>query len=132
MTPPFMEHPSGDFKSAVDAMADAIRRLRALPAWNDWITFCAQGMGHDEDSDSQAEIRLRRDELALDEPIDMDAVTRHSGVPRSSLTKAGDNYSVAKATPADASRILDAIFRHCLGIRPHADEGDDYAIGAEW
>ena len=62
---PFMEHPTGDFNSAVDAMADAIKRLRALPEWNDWITFCAQGAGHDEDSDHLAEIRMRRDELEL-------------------------------------------------------------------
>jgi hypothetical protein len=28
--------------------------------------------------------------------------------------------------------ILDAIFRHHFGIRPFPDEGDDYAVGAEW
>jgi len=66
---PFMEHPTGDFKSAVDAMADAIKRLRALPEWNDWITFCAQGMGHDEDSEQHAEIRMRRDELQLESQL---------------------------------------------------------------
>ena len=27
---------------------------------------------------------------------------------------------------------LDAIFRHHFGLRPFADEGDDYAVGAEW
>ncbi len=27
---------------------------------------------------------------------------------------------------------MDAIFRHSLGIRPHADQANDYAIGAEW
>src|SRR5205823_4339713 len=39
---PFMEHPSGDFETAVDAMADTIKRLRALPKSSDWITFSAQ------------------------------------------------------------------------------------------
>jgi hypothetical protein len=129
---PFMEHPSGEFKSAVDAMASAITRLRALPRWDEWITFCAQGMGHREDSDHMADIRLRRDELALEEPIDLAAVIQHAGVPQSSLTNAGGNYSIAAASPADAARVMDAIFRHCLGIRPHADEEDDYAVGAEW
>ena len=130
---PFMEHPTGEFNSAVDAMVDAIKRLRALPEWNEWITFCAQGAGQDEDSDHLAEIRMRKDELRLDEPIDGDSVIRHAGVPPSSLTRTGENnYSIANASPADAARIMDAIFRHHLGIRPHADEGDDYAIGAEW
>ena len=127
-----MEHPTGDFKSAVDAMADAIKRLRALPEWNDWITFCAQGMGHDEDSDHLAEIRMRRDEIDAGVSFDPESVTRHAGVPQSSLVPAGANYSLASASPADAARVLDAIFRHSLGIRPHADEDDDYAIGAEW
>ena len=45
VNPPFMEHPSGDFETAVDATADAIKRLRALPEWRNWITFCAQRYG---------------------------------------------------------------------------------------
>ena len=129
---PFMEHPAGEFKSAVDAMADCFKRLRALPEWNDWITFCAQGIGHDEDSDYLADIRVRRDELELDEPLDVEVITRHAGVSPTSLTRTGEHYSVANASPEDAARIMDAIFRHSLGIRPHADEGDDYAVGAEW
>ncbi|HSV14200.1 MAG TPA: hypothetical protein VLI90_08065 [Tepidisphaeraceae bacterium] len=129
---PFMEHPTGDFKSAVDAMADAIQRLRALPQWDEWINFCGQGVGHDEDSDHLAEIRVRRDELSVDEPVDTESVIRKAGVPPSALVAAGGNFSIAAATPAEAARILDAIFRLCLGIRPHADEGDDYAVGAEW
>jgi hypothetical protein len=129
---PFMEHPTGEFKSAVEAMADAIKRLRAQPECSDWITFCAQGMGHDEDSEHHAEIRMRRDELQLDEAIDVEAVIQRAGVPRSSLIAAGANYSVASASPTDAARVMDTIFRHFLGIRPFADQGDDYAIGAEW
>jgi hypothetical protein len=129
---PFMEHPTGDFKSAVDAMADAIERLRALPAWDDWITFCAQGMGRDEDSEQHAEIGVRRDEIQLDEPLDAEQVTRQAGVPGSSLIGAGGHYSIAQASPADAARVMDAIFRHWLGIRPFPDQGDDYAVGAEW
>jgi hypothetical protein len=129
---PFMEHPTGKFKSAVDAMTDAIRRLRALPEWNDWITFCAQGMGHDEDSEQHAEIRMRRDEIQLDEPLDMASIARQAGVGPTSLVAAGANYSVAAATDAEAARILDAIFRHEPGIRPFPDQGNDYAIGAEW
>src|SRR3954454_235134 len=83
---PFMEHPAGQFKSAVDAMADAIKRLRALPEWDEWITFSAQGMGHDEDSYDFAEIRMRRDEIQLEKPLDVESITQHAGVGESCLT----------------------------------------------
>jgi hypothetical protein len=129
---PFMEHPTGDFGSAVDAMAEAIKRLRTLTEWNDWITFCAQGMGHDMESEQHAEIRMRRDELQLGESIDMELVSQHAGVPRSRLAVTGATYSIAHASPAEGARIMDAIFRLYLGIRPFPDEGDDYAVGAEW
>jgi hypothetical protein len=132
MTTPFMEHPTGEFSSAVDAMASAIQRLRALAEWDAWITFCAQGAGRDENSYHMANIRMRRDELQLDQPVDVESITQLAGVPRSSLVQVGVNYSIAQASPADAARAMDAIFRHCMGIRPHADQRGDYAIGAEW
>lgn len=129
---PFMEHPTGQFKSAVDAMADAIARLRKLPAWNDWITFSAQGMGRAENSEHFAEIRMRQDEIQLDDTIDPASVTQRAGVPNSNLISANGNYSIAHASPSEAARILDVIFRHHLGIHPFPDQGDDYAVGAEW
>src|SRR5215203_5923864 len=106
MTTLFMEHPTGQFKSAVDAMADAINRLRALPEWEDCITFCAQGMGRDADSYHMAEIPMQRDEIQVDQPLDVDSIMRHAGVARSSLTRAGSNYSLAGASPADAAKIF--------------------------
>jgi hypothetical protein len=129
---PFMEHPTGQFPSATDAMADAIKRLRALPAWNDWITFSAQGMGHDADSDQVAEIRMRRDEIQLDKKLDIESIVRFAGAARSSLLPSGENYSLASASPAEAARVMDAIYRQALGIRPHPEEENDYAVGAEW
>jgi hypothetical protein len=131
---PFMEHPSGHFATAVDAMADAITRLRAKPDWRDWITFCAQGMGPRVDSYHFAKIRMRLDQIKPENPleIDIDLVTQRAGVPRSCLSKDGDAYSIAGATPMQAARMMDVIFRQYMGIRPHTGEGDDYAIGAEW
>jgi hypothetical protein len=131
---PFMEHPSGDFETAVDAMADAIKRLRAMPARNDWITFQAAGMGGRVDSYHFAKIRMRQDEFELQEPIviDIELVTQRAGVPPSCLSKKGGAYSIANATPMQAARIMDVIFRHYLGIRPHTGEGDDYGVCAEW
>ncbi len=134
VSPPFMEHPTGEFKTATDAMADAIKRLRALSERKDWIMFTAQGMGDRVDSYRFAVIRMRQDSLEFDKPIDVDIdlVTKRAGVPQTCLSKNGNIYSVASATPIQAARVMDAIFRQHLGIRPHQDEGNDYAVGAEW
>lgn len=134
MTEPFMEHPSGEFETAIDAMADAIRRLRALPKWDRWITFHAQGMGAREDTYHFAAIRMRPGEIAFENPVELDIqlVTKRVGVPESLLSRTQAGYSIANATPIQAARIMDEIFRQYLGIRPHKGEVDDYAIGAEW
>jgi len=144
MDRPFMEHPSGDFDTPVDAMADAIKRLRALPEWDKWITFNAQGMGGRVDSYHFAAIRMRRGEIKfmvqtntlawVEKQVELDipAVTKRAGVPDSCLSKKGDAYFVSEATPIQAARIMDIIFRQYMGIRPHTGEGDGYAVGAEW
>jgi hypothetical protein len=38
---------------------------------------------------------------------------------------------MAGATPEEAARFLDTLFRYHFGIRPFPEE-QDYAIGAEW
>jgi hypothetical protein len=130
---PFMEHPTGDFGSAVAAMEDAVRRLRELPNWEQWITFSAQGEGHGPDSYEFAEVRMLRDKLDVGEkPLDIPRVVQAANTGASSLAADGAQYSVAAASPREVAHILDAIFRHHFGLRPFADEGDDYAVGAEW
>jgi hypothetical protein len=130
-----MEHPSEkDYPSAVEAMADAITRLRALPEWDAWSTFTAQGMGGRVDSYHFAEIRMRKDQIKLQHAvaIDLDLLARRARVPRPLLARLGrSSYSIGGATPRQAARILDRIFREYLDIRPHTGE-DDYAVGAEW
>ena len=117
---PFMEHPTGDFKTAVDAIANAVKRLRALQHWKDWITFTAQGAGSRPDSIRSAEIRLRKEELRLQKGIEIDPVkvTQWAGVNKSWLSKAHGIYSLAKATPIQAARIMDVIFRKYLECVP--------------
>jgi len=143
MAEPFMEHPSGaDYESVVEAMADAITRLRALPKWAQWIAFQAQGMGPRDDSYHFADILMLHERIKLGKsvPVDLGLVARRARVPRAYLSEVGRNtYSLGKANPRQAARILDVIFRHYLGIRPHPDEDgdvdleeDDYAVGAEW
>jgi hypothetical protein len=127
-----MEHPTGQFATALEAMADAIQRLRVLPEWNEWIVFCAQGAGHNENSYHLGEIRMRRESIDPGIPIDVEAIAKASQVQKSSIVGDGGIYKLSGATPLEAARILDAIFRNHLKIRPFADGGNDYAIGAEW
>jgi len=130
---PFMEHPSGEYTNAIDAMEAAITLLRNLPEWTQWITFCAQGEGESPDSIHSAEVRLLSDLLEAGVPINIAQITALAHVNRQALMEAGrTRYSIAAATPREAAQILDALFRHQLGVRPFPDEGDDYAVGAEW
>lgn len=130
---PFMEHPTGKYATAIDAMEEAISRLRALPEWNQWITFCAQGEGSSPESVHFAEIRLLSEILEAGGPVDVARITAQARVNRRALTEAGrTRYSIAAATPREAAQILDALFRHQLGIHPFPDENNDYAVGAEW
>src|SRR2546427_1775266 len=133
MPEPFIEHPTGDFDSAISAMEDAVRRLRGLPSWEQWITFGAQGEGHSPDSHEFAEVRMLGDRLDVGaRPLDVPRVIQAARTGASSLVADGAHYSVAAASPREAAQLLDALFRHHFGIRPFADEGDDYAVGAEW
>lgn len=130
---PFMEHPTGKFDSAVDAMEDAVRRLRKLRGWEQWITFGAQGEGQGPDSYEFAEVRMLGGRLDVgDRPLDVPRMIQAAHIGASSLVADGAHYSIAEASPREVAQVLDAIFRHHFGIRPFADDGDDYAVGAEW
>ena len=130
---PFMEQPSGDFDNVVAAMEDAVKRLRKLPKWDQWITFGAQGEGDSPESYEFAEVRMLGDKLDVGErPIDVPRIIQAARTGATSLVAKGALYSVAAATPREVAQILDAIFRQHFGIRPFPDEGDDYAVGAEW
>jgi len=130
---PFMEHPTGDFDSAIAAMEDAIKRLRHLPKWDRWIAFSAQGQGNGEDSYEFAEVKLLGNKLdAGEKPLDVPSVVQNAGVGATALVADGAQYSIAGASPQEVAQLLDTIFRDHFGLRPFDDEGDDYAVGAEW
>ena len=131
MEQPFLEHPTGEHETALEAMEHAVRRLRALPEWKQWITFCAQGAGESDESIHCAELRLLGDTLDTGGSVNVTTITTLAKVNGKCLVPAGPLYSIAAATPEEAARVLDALFRHHLDIRSFADE-DDYAIGAEW
>ena len=130
---PFMEHPSGDFDSAVDAMADAIARLRGLPRWDTWITFFAQGCAGRPDTYSFQEIRMLGDDIQIDGgALDISRVCEATGVSPNSLIRTNSHYRLNALSPRDTARLFDFIFRFQYGLGPHADEDPDYAVGAEW
>src|ERR1700742_3918538 len=127
---PFLEHPTGEHETAIDAMEEVIRRLRGLPDENRWLTLCAQGQGGSPDAVRAEEIRLRRDRIEIDGGVDIAKILEQAKAPPQALVADQQFYSIAGATPKEAALILAAVFEH-LGIRPFADEGD-YAVGAEW
>jgi hypothetical protein len=128
-----MEHPTGEYSNAIDAMESAILRLRELPEWNQWITFCAQGEGSSPETTHFAQVRILSDVLDAGVRVNPAQVAGQARVEAISFTEAGGTrYSIAEATPRQAAQILDALFRHQLGIRPFPDENGDYAVGAEW
>jgi hypothetical protein len=130
---PFMEHPTGEYATAVDAMEAAIVGLRALPERNRRITFGAQGQGASPESIHFAEVHLAADVVETEEPVNVAEIVALAKVPVGAFTDVGiARYAIAAATPREAAQILDALFRHHLGIRPFPDEDNDYAVGAEW
>src|SRR5262249_10208243 len=117
----------------IEAMEDAVRLLRELPSWKEWITFSAQGEGQRPDSYEFAEVRMLGDSLDVgDRPLDLPRIVQAARTAAPSLVADAAQYSVAAASPREVAQNLDSIFRHHFGIRPFADEGDDYAVGAEW
>jgi hypothetical protein len=130
-----MEHPTGDFGSAVEAMSDAIARLRRLADWPGPIVVGAQGYGGKPDTYRFMEVRLEKDSLSVDSdhgPLDLDQIRSAAKVGARAIVPHGSEYSIAAATPSDAAAVLDAIFRCHFGLQAFPGEGDDYAVGAEW
>lgn len=131
---PFMEFPSDDYRSALDAMTDAFTRLQSGHFGDRWITFSGQGKGHDEDSDTFEDILVRGNTFDLrGQTPDLPALLRFAGLDGQVRAQpdADGMITLANATPEQLARFLDAIFRQHYGIRAHDDE-DDYAVGAEW
>jgi len=133
---PFMEHPSDKDETAVDAMTDAITRLRQLQDWDRWIAFSAQGQGGRVDSYHFAELKLLGDKIdAGTMVLDADKALRVAALDKAGVEvfrSAEGHIVLRRFSPRQVAVFMDALFRGQMGIRPHDGEGDDYAIGAEW
>lgn len=128
-----MEHPTGAFETAIHAMDDAVSRLRELPEWNRWITFCAQGEGLVRGRTAFAEVRMLGGEIDLGhEKLKLAKLLPMVGLSPSAVVLNGSILSVGAISSREVAELMDAIFRHHFGIRPFPDEDNDYAVGAEW
>ena len=131
---PFMEYPSDDYASSLEAMRSAFERLTKGGYGDRWITFGAQGKGHREDSDQSADVRVRNNTLDLrGQELDLPALLQF-GKLQGQIEVQVDSAGMVKlpnATPQQMSRFLDAVFQKHFGIHPHDGE-EDYAVGAEW
>lgn len=121
------------FSNAISAMAVAVGQLRALPVWNQWITFVAQGQGEKSGRYHFAEIHMLGDRLDVGErPLNVAGMIDAAHTNSAALVVEDSHYSVAAASSQEVAQLLDAIFRHHFGIRPFDADGDDYPVGAEW
>jgi hypothetical protein len=71
------------------------------------------------------------DKLEIAGPVNVTEIVALAKVGGGCVKPEGALYSMAGATPEEAARFLDTLFRYHFGIRPFPEE-QDYAIGAEW
>lgn len=132
---PFLEHPSGEFSTAVAAMTSAFARLDSLDMTGRWIVFSAQGQGSRADACHIVDVRYSARTFDFGHAtVDVLAALSEAGLVATSvgLEKLPDGSAkLVKATPAELAGFLNALFTGQLGIRPFEGE-DDYAVGAEW
>ena len=131
---PFMEYPSDDYDSSLAAMTSAFERLKTGGHGERWITFSAQGKGHDEDSYQIEDVPVRGNTLDLrGQALDVPALLQFAKLDGQVQVQvdADGMVTLPTAAPAQLARFLDAVFQKHFGIHPHDDE-KDYAIGAEW
>ncbi|MCI0340284.1 MAG: hypothetical protein L0216_03905 [Planctomycetales bacterium] len=132
--PPFLEHPTGEHSTALDAIVSAMERLAALPCWDRWITFSGQGAGARADAIHIVDVRVLHETLDVGaHSFDLPAVLRAAGLDalRPKIPVREGRIELRGATPQQVGVFVDALFRVGLGIRPFPGE-EDYAVGAEW
>src|SRR4051812_28019729 len=130
---PFMEYPSDDYDSSLQAMTSAFERLKSGGYVDRWITFSGQGKGHDEDSEQIEEVNVRGNTLdPRGQTLDLPALLQFAKMQGQIVDVDSEGMvTLPNATPEQMARFLDAVFRKHFGIHPHDDE-NDYAVGAEW
>jgi hypothetical protein len=128
-----LEHPSGKFANAREAIAEAIRRMRKQGSPARSAVFTGQGQGGRVDAYRSADVVVQGDTLDFGEPVP--ALLAIAGTLRLDASRlehdAGGRVRVHDGTAEELARLLDAVYRSHFRIRPHEGE-HDYAFGAEW
>lgn len=133
---PFMEHPTGEFDTAYQAICSAMQRLDQMAMEGRWITFCGQGQGQHPDSYHIEDVRFSgRTFDLIGETVDLESILNSADLSGAGINveiSADGKVTLGNATSEQLASFLDALFRKHYGIKPFDDEGDDYAVGAEW
>ena len=131
---PFMEHPTGENESALEAMQEAMRQLDSIDMQGRWITFSGQGQGYSPDSYHVVDIDYSDSQFNVGKiSIDLDRLLESIGLKsdgRNIFISADGILHMNKVDAHNRALFLDALFKE-LGVKPF-DENDDYAVGAEW
>ena len=132
---PFMEHPTGQFDNALQAICSAMKRLDRMDMGDRWIEFCAQGQGAAPELTQCESIQFNNRTFSLsDQNVDLKPILDSAGLTQkigSVQTSHDGKITLPDATPEQLAVFLDTLFRKHFGIKPFEDEGD-YAVGAEW
>jgi len=130
-----MEHPTGEFDTAIQAIRSAMERLDRMDMGDRWITFSGQGQGHRVDSYQIADVKFRDRTFDLvGQAVDLTPILDSTGLTRAGVkveTSPDGRITLPDATPEQLARFLDALFQQHFGITPFEGE-NDYAVGAEW
>ena len=132
---PFMEHPTGQFDTAIQAIRSAMQRLDQMDMATRWIDFCAQGQGATPESIQIETVPFNGRTFDLrGETIDPKSILDSTGLTLAGVvaeTSCDGKITLSNATPEQLALFLDALFQKHFGIQPFPDE-QDYAVGAEW
>ncbi len=127
---PFMEHPTGEFDTALQAIHSAMQRLSQIDMGDRWITFCGQCQGATPELIKDVSIPFCGCTFDLSEiSINVEQLLDSAGV---AFEKNPNNFiSLPHASSEELAKLLDAVLQQALAFKPNDDE-EDYAVGAEW
>lgn len=132
---PFMEHPTGEFSCAMQAIHSAMVRLDKTDMGEHWLEFCAQGQGASPVQIQCESVLFNNRTFDLSgQTVDLELIMNSSGLRDAGVTVvtgSNGNITLAKATPEQLTDFLDTLFKLHFGIKPFEDTRD-YSVGAEW
>jgi hypothetical protein len=132
---PFMEHPTGEFETALQAIRSAMQRLDQTDMGDRWIDFDAQGQGATPELTQIESVPFNGRTFDLSgQTVNFQPILDSTGLAHARVkveTSPDGKITLSDATPEQLARFLDALFQKHFGIKPFEDEGD-YAVGAEW